>query len=130
MTRERIISWARYMAHKEGLDNQSGLPVLVTTSPSVFDWLGGNCKEMINPLDIPKLKVHENKCENKKMWQEQFEKSLLSAIKNESFHKEELPRVEDGCKQRVDFKLGLFTGTELNPFFKLPEKQIPVCLVN
>jgi len=130
MTQQRIVNWSSYMIQEDRLTTETGWPILVTTSPAVYDWFETNCDEVVNPLDIKKIKVHENKCENQKNWQHRFNKLLMDTVSGKGYRKEDLPTVEDQCSKSALFKLGLFSGCNINPVFNVPGRQIPVCLVN
>lgn len=129
MIRERIVCWTRYMAKKEVMTNEENVPVLITVSDSVYDWFETNCDLEINPLDIQKLKVHENKCKNRKQWQKRFSEYLMHAIEDKEIRKQDVPEIIDDCSNCARLKLGFFSGSNINFLFKRPVKQIPVCLV-
>ncbi|MFH2059055.1 MAG: hypothetical protein ABIJ59_09150 [Pseudomonadota bacterium] len=129
MTGERIVSWTRYMADKGHLNKNEEVPIFITTSRAVFEYLESNCQDVVNPLDIQQIKVHENKCENQKEWQHQFNKLLMHAIQGNECREEDLPKVEDNCSLCARFKLGLFSGKNIDKFFNIIDRQVPVCLV-
>lgn len=129
MTGERIASWAGYMAREGHLNIPEQTLVFVTTSTAVFEYLESNCEDVVNPLDIKQIKVHENICTHQKGWQRQFEMVLMQAIQGKGCRKEDLPEVADDCSLSAQFKLGLFSGKMINQFFKMANEQVPVCLV-
>ncbi len=129
MTQERVINWAGYMGQKGQLEHENNYPVLMTTSQSVFDWFESNCEQVVNPLDIQKLKVHHIKCDNYKNWQQQFTQVLMSAASGNKCREEDLPEMDDDCSVSAQCKLGLFSGKDINLFFNASGKPIPVCLV-
>lgn len=129
MTRERIGSWARCFTRAGGLKIETGRWMFVTTSEAVFDFLESNYKDVVNTLDIDKIKVHENGCENKSEWQRQFCEYLMEAVQEEGPLEKELPKVDDHCSLFGKIKLNLFSGNAINHLFNLSEKQIPVCLI-
>jgi len=129
MTRERMVAWSRCVAAKGGLKQGVKKPLFITTSEAVFDYLESNCKDVINALDIDKIKVHENECENKNEWQHLFCDYLMRAIQAEGNRENELPKVDDKCSLSGQIKLSLFSGDEINQLFNCSDKQIPVCLI-
>ncbi|WP_299981687.1 hypothetical protein [Desulfobacula sp.] len=129
MTRERIYAWSRCMAVKEGLKQKGEKLLFITTSEAVFDYLESNCKDVVNALDIDKIKVHENECENKSEWQHQFCDYLMRAIQGDGIQENNLPKVNDRCSLSGQIKLCLFSGNGINNLFNCSDKQIPVCLI-
>jgi hypothetical protein len=129
MTRERIFAWSRCMAAKEGFKNQGGTPVFVTASQAVFDYLGSNCTDLVNALDIDKIKVHENECENQGEWQHHFYEGLMAAIQGHGNLENDKPEVRCKCARFGQIKVSLFSGDNINRFFNLADKQVPVCLI-
>ncbi len=129
MTRERIYAWSRCMAQKGALKQEGDSPLFITTSEAVFTYLESICQDVINALDIDKIKVHENKCENKTEWQHHFCDYLMRAIQGNGTREKELPKVSDGCSLSGQIKLCLFSGNDINMLFNSSEKQIPVCLI-
>lgn len=129
MTAERIMFWAGYMAYKRVWERENTPPLFVTTSPAVFESLESNCKDVINPLDIKQIKVHENECENQNQWHHQFNQHIERAIKGNECRETDLPRVDDECDLMAQLKLGLFSGDKINRYFNINAEQIPVCLV-
>jgi hypothetical protein len=129
MTRERISSWSGCMAQKGGLTHDGGNPLFITTSPAVFEYLESNCEDVVNTLDIDKIKVHENECENKNEWQNQIYNCLMNAIQGDDRPEEVLPKVNDNCSFSGQIKLSFFSGNDINNLFNLSNKQIPVCLI-
>jgi len=129
MPGERICAWSRCMTAKGGLKQGVESKVFVTTSEAVFDYLESNCKDVINALDIDKIKVHENECENKDEWQHQFCDYLMRAIQVDGNRENEPPKVNDKCSLFGQIKLSLFSGDNINQVFNCSGKQIPVCLI-
>ena len=129
MTHERICAWSRCMAAKKGLKQDGDSPLFITTSEAVFDYLESNCKDVANTLDIDKIKVHENKCENKSKWQHHFCDYLMRAIQADGNRENDLPKVNDRCSFSGKIKLNLFSGNSINKFFNCSYRQVPVCLI-
>lgn len=129
MTRERIYAWSGCMAQKGALEQGGGSFLFITTSEAVFSYLESICTDVINALDIDKIKVHENKCEKKSEWQHQFCDHLMRAICGNGIRENELPKVTDGCSLSGRIKLKFFSGNDINQVFNCSENQIPVCLV-
>ncbi len=129
MTHERIFAWSRCIAVKGGFKNQGELPVFVTTSPAVFDYLESNCTDIVNALDIDGIKVHENECENQSEWQHHFYEGLMTAIQGHGNLENDLPEVTDTCERFGQIKMSLFSGDNINRIFNLTGKQVPVCLI-
>ena len=129
MTLERIKAWTGCMTAKGTLKKDGGSPVFVTTSEAVFDYLESNCKDVVNALDIDKIKVHENECENKSEWQHQFCDYLMRAIQGDGIQENNLPKVNDRCSLSGQIKLCLFSGNGINKLFNCSDKQVSVCLI-
>ena len=130
MTRERIYAWSGCMVQKGALKQEEGRqPLFITTSEAVFDYLESNCQDVVNALDIDKIKVHENECENKNEWQHQFCDYLMRAIQGNGTRENELPEVNDRCSLSGQIKLNLFSGNDINKLFNCSDEQIPVCLI-
>ena len=129
MTRERIRAWTGCMTAKGTLKKDGGSPLFVTTSEAVFDYLESNCKDVVNALDIDKIKVHENECENKSEWQHQFCDYLMRAIQGDGIQENNLPKVNDRCSLSGQIKLCLFSGNGINKLFNCSDKQVCVCLI-
>jgi len=130
MTRQRIQAWSRCMAAMGGLNSQGGdTPLFITTSVAVFEYLESNCKDVINALDIDKIKVHENGCENKNEWHHHFCAELMRVVQGNGNRKDDLPCVNDNCRASGRIKLCIFSGNDINRIFSCPDKQIFVCLV-
>jgi hypothetical protein len=129
MTAERILSWTGVMAARGELEKEGDTPIFITTSTAVFDYLESNCENIVNPLDIKEIKVHENGCKNQKKWQHSFDDLLMHAVQGRNCREKDLPQVDDDCSLPVRLKLGLFSGENVNRVFNMTDKQIPVCLV-
>mgnify|MGYP002725735281 CR=1 FL=1 len=129
MIRERIMAWSKYMTQNEGFKNNGGNPLFITTSESVFNYIESNCKDVVNALDIDKIKVHENDCENKKLWQQAFADMVICAAAGDEIPKADYPIVNDTCSLTGQCKLNFFSGNEINRHFNLSDNQVVVCLV-
>ncbi len=129
MTVERISSWTGVMAAQGELENEGEIPIFITTSIAVYDYLESNCGNIVNPLDIKEIKVHENECENQKEWQCRLNDYLMHAVQGGNCREKDLPKVDDDCSLPAQLKLGLFSGEIMNKIFNMTAKQIPVCLV-
>ncbi|SDT84443.1 hypothetical protein [Desulfobacula phenolica] len=129
MTRERISAWSGCMAQKGGIKPDGDMPLFVTTSEAVFDYLESNCKDIVNTLDIDQIKVHENCCENKSKWQHQFCDYLMGVIQGNGNRENNLPKIKDGCSFLGQIKFSYFSGNGINNLFNMSDRQIPVCLI-
>ncbi|NOX34263.1 MAG: hypothetical protein GXP56_11100 [Deltaproteobacteria bacterium] len=129
MTRERIFAWSGCMAGKPGPVEKGAPPLFVTTSEAVFDHLESNCKDVVNTLDIDKIKVHENECENKSRWQHHFCEYLMRAVQGDRNLENDLPEVNDACSFSGQIKLNLFSGNDIARLFNMPGGQVAVCLI-
>lgn len=127
MTKERIEAWSGCMA--AALPSQDKRPLFVTTSDAVFEYIESNCKDVVNSLDIDKIKVHENDCEKRNEWQQQMCDYLMGAVQGGGDRENKMPKVNDACSLSGQIKLGLFSGNNINKLFNLSDKQIPVCLI-
>jgi hypothetical protein len=130
MTRERIYAWSGCMAQKGVLKPEGGgQQLFITTSEAVFNYLESICQDVINALDIDKIKVHENQCKEKNGWQHQFCDYLMRAIYGNGTRENNIAKVNDRCSLSGQIKLNLFSGNDINKLFNCSEKQIPVCLI-
>ena len=130
MTRERIYAWSGCMAQKGVLKQKGGMqPLFITTSEAVFEYLESICKDVVNALDIDKIKVHENECENKGEWQHHFCDYLMRAIQGNGIRKNDIPEVNDRCSLSGQIKLSFFSGKDINKLFNCSDKQVSVCLI-
>ena len=130
MTQQRIWAWSRCMAAMGGLNHLEGdTPLFITTSEAVFDYLESNCNDVVNALDIDKIKVHENECKNKSQWQDQFCDDLMRAFQADGDRENNLPEINDNCHLSGQIKLCIFSGDDINKLFNLSDKQIYVCLI-
>lgn len=127
MTKERIKAWSVCMAPV--LQSQDKSPLFVTTSDAVFEYIESNCKDVVNSLDIDKIKVHENDCEKRNEWQQKMCDYLMGAVQGDGNRKNKMPQVNDTCSLSGQIKLGHFSGNGINKLFNLSDKQIPVCLI-
>ena len=128
MTRDRIISWAACMLRTDLFPTKTA-PVFVTTSHGVFDYLESICETSVNALDIDEIKVHENDCENKKLWQQAFADMVICAAAGDEIPRADYPIVNDTCSLTGQCKLNFFSGNEINRHFNLSDNQVVVCLV-
>ena len=129
MTRERIEAWSRCMVYHNAFQKAGEIPVFVTTSEAVVDYLETICSDVINALDIDPIKVHENDCENKPEWQRQVCEQLRCAEKGDAGWQNHLPEVKDGCSLSGRIKLSLFSGNRIHNLFNIRDKQIAVCWI-
>jgi hypothetical protein len=129
MTCRRISAWSRCMVAMGGLSLKEDIPLFITTSEAVFDYLESNCKDVVNALDIGQIKVHENECKNKSEWHHHFFENLMCAIQGQGILENDLPQVNDNCSLFGQIKLCLFSGNDINNLFNMSDKQIFVCLI-
>lgn len=129
MIRERIEAWARCMTQFNTVENAAESPVFVTTSKAVVDYLGTISSDTINALDIDSIKVHENGCENKIGWQQQFFEQVIRAANGDPDTQNHLPEVRDECLLSGQIKMSLFSGNYIHNLFHLKDKQIRVCWI-
>ncbi len=128
MTRERIMAWFRYAGGKM-IFNQPGTPLLVTTSPAVLDYMVSRCEGVINALDIDSIKVHENDCEKKNNWLQDFSQFLKETIAENNVSGSAQPEADDTCFLSGRIKLCLFPEGGMKAFLNIPDQSIAVCLV-
>ncbi len=129
MTRERIEAWARCTTQFNRVENTAETTVFVTTSEAVFGYLETISSDTINALDIDPIKVHENECENKIGWQQQFFEQVICAAIGDLDLQNHLPEVTDGCSLSGQIKMSLFSGNNIHNLFRLKDKQIRVCWI-
>jgi hypothetical protein len=129
MTRERVMAWFRYAGEKK-IFNQTGIPLLVTTSPAVLDYMVSQCEGVINALDIDCIKVHENGCERKSSWQQNFLQFLKETMTGKNSSGNTLPEADDTCCLSGRIKLCLFPEGGMKAFLNIPDQSIAVCLVH
>ncbi|MBT3177172.1 MAG: hypothetical protein HOG03_05845 [Desulfobacula sp.] len=129
MTRQRICAWSRCMARMGGLNPEGDTPLFMTSSDAVFNYLESNCKDVVNALDIDRIKVHENGCGNKSEWQDQFFDYLTRAVQGVVSRENQLPEVNDNCSFSGQIKLCVFSGNDICKLFNYSGKQIFVCLI-
>jgi len=128
MPGERIAAWAETASRAGLLTNDP--KVLVTTSPGIMDYLTANAHEVINGLDIPAVKVHENDCTNQAGWFRDFETILDQIITGKTPPQMEALKQPSGCcKLSGQIKLCLFPRGQLQERFKIPGQHTAVCLV-
>lgn len=129
MTEERVISWFRYSQKKGVFKGPGNTAFLVTTSPAVLDFMVSRCEGVINGLDIDSIKVHENECENRCRWHQDFSDFLEKIIVNESSSGVALSKSDDTCSLTGKIRLCLFPGDSIKAFLNIPGQSIAVCLV-
>jgi len=129
MTQERVLSWFRYAQAKDAFKLPGATPLLVTTSPAVLDYMVSNSQGVINALDIDSIKVHENECENKCKWQQDFYQFLEETIVSENSSGGIPPGADDTCSLSGQIKLYLFPEGGTKAFFNIPDQSLAVCLV-
>lgn len=128
MTKERIESWYSCMG-KIPLFKQDESPILVTTSRAVMDYLSSICQTAINALDMNEIKVHENDCAQKEIWQDQLAAMLNLAVRNEKVEHGLLPAADDDCSLWGKIEVRLFIFDEIKEHVNLSKKQVTVCHV-
>ncbi len=128
MTKERISAWAACMAANGEPDRAGEIPLFVTTSRAVFDYLDSICTDSINALDIDSINVHENECENTGTWQAEFVQYLVSAVNGQGTEETDMPKVADKCNVRGSLKVKRFSGEKLKAVFNMPGNDVIVCL--
>jgi len=129
MTEERVISWFRYSQKKGVFKGPGSTAFLVTTSPAVLEFMVSRCEGVINGLDIDSIKVHENECENRCRWHQDFSDFLEKIIVNESSFRVAPPTSDDTCSLTGKIRLCLFPGDSIKAFLNIPGQSIAVCLV-
>ena len=129
MTEERVVSWFRYSQKKGVFKGAGSTALLVTTSPAVLDFMVSRCEGVINGLDIDSIKVHENECEKKCEWQQDFYRVLEKIMDNKSSSGVTPPKPDDTCSLTGNIKLCLFPEDSTKVFLKMPGQSIAVCLV-
>jgi len=129
MARERSLAWSSIMVEKGALGHDGALPVFITTSAAVIEYLETICDDVTNALDLDQIKVHENGCENIKEWHHQFTQDLMDTVKAGRDLKKQSFEVTDKCGLEGQIKLYLFSGSDINELFNRTEKQIPVCWI-
>jgi hypothetical protein len=129
MARERILAWFRCLNAMRILKQKDHPPLFITTSATVFNYFESNCKDVVNILDIDHLKMHENRCGNRKVWQDQFKDNLMAAIAKKSDNQNELPEVNDQCLKTGQIKICNFFGGEINQVINESDRHISVCLI-
>jgi hypothetical protein len=129
MTEARVLSWFRY-AHEKKIFQQPEAPLLVTTSPAVLDFMASQCEGVINALDIDCIKVHENGCEKKSIWQQIFLQFLKETMTGKNSSGSTLPEADDTCNVSGRIKLCLFPEGGMKAFLNIPDQSIAVCLVH
>ncbi|MCP3943319.1 MAG: hypothetical protein GY710_17790 [Desulfobacteraceae bacterium] len=129
MTEERVKSWFRYASKKKVFNLPGASPLLITTSPAVLDYMESKSKGVINALDKDFIKVHENGCENKSRWQQDFCQFLEEVILSKNSSGIIQPGADDGCFCSGQIKLRLFPEDGMEEFFDASGQSIAVCLI-
>ena len=129
MTEERVVSWFRYSQKKGVFKGEGSTALLVTTSPAVLDFMVSRCEGVINGLDIDSIKVHENECEKKCEWQQDFYRVLETIMDSKSSSGVTPPMSDDTCSLTGSIRLCLFPGDSTKVFLNMPDQSIAVCLV-
>lgn len=129
MPEERVSAWFEIMAANSFFDLKDMNPVFFTTSDAVFDYIGANCHEYSNALDIDKIKAHENECENKPGWQKQFVEKSLQVIQGDWHPVKDDFEINDQCGITGKIKIRLYSGNTANDFFQISKETIPACLI-
>nr|WP_320017497.1 hypothetical protein [uncultured Desulfobacter sp.] len=130
MTEKRIQAWLEAADDAELFD-QSGIPVLITTSRAVMDEFLTGAGKVINALDIDSIKVHENDSKFIKQRHlkikaiiEQMAQGLTPDPEKEYFEGAD----QDSGTGRIQIRF--FSGLgDVNLIKKNPGGQIGVCLV-
>ena len=128
MTQARVVAWFRYAQDKK-IFQQPGTLLLVTTSLAVLDFMVSQCEGVINALDIDSIKVHENECEKKRAWHQDFYQFLKETIAGKNPSRSVPPGEDDSCFLSGRIKLCLFPEGGMKAFFNIPDQPIAVCLV-
>ncbi len=142
MTEKRLRSWALIFEEIcQGLDT-SKMPVFVTPSPAVFDFISSNAQKRRKILDITDFKVHERKYKVRPRWQADFENALKGAINGDTQLQELLEKSEKTGAPCAEFSLSLVTGGVIDVMFPFRQGKgrmdvwirrhggsVPVCLI-
>lgn len=130
MTGERIASWARYSNQIPPIGEPGVLPVYVTTSPAVFEFMSSSAQSSINILDIEHFRVHEEKCENQHQWKKEWEDFIHRLLENGDEARNACPDpADDGCRRTATFRLCLLQGGDVVHMFRHAGESLPVCLI-
>ena len=130
MTEERIHAWARYSAQTLPGPEPGVLPVYVTSSPSVFDYMISSAQSAINILDIEHFRVHEEECKNQHQWKKEWNDFIQRLLENDDEARSASPGpVEDECWRKVTFRLRLLAGGDAVHMFRHAGESLPVCLI-
>lgn len=129
MTGERVLAWAEAVAEIGLFAEEGELPLLVTTSPGVMEYLMSVTDQVINDLDIESIKVHENGCENKEQWHREMNTIFDEIIAGKNPSITGMIGSEDLCCGAGQVRCCLLSGGRLNETLKIPGKQLAVCLV-
>ncbi len=129
MIHQRILAWFRSVNAME-IINKEDVPVLfVTANDEVFHYFESNCEDMVNILDIDNIKVHENKCKNREIWQAEFNSYLTGILQADDDREKSIPVVNDKCCTTGQIKVCKFFGGAMNHQFNVIDRQIFVCLI-
>ncbi len=129
MTSERVRAWVEFFNNKNPFSAFDTSLLFVTTSPAVMEYLMSVSKKKIKLLDIDSLKVHENKCENKNQWIEEFNKYVYDLVISGQQPLNISAERDDSCKLEVKIKLYLLQGDVISSFFQGVGQKVPICLV-
>ncbi len=129
MTGERILAWAETAAEIGLFPEEGELPLLVTTSSGVLEYLVSGTDSVINDLDIESIKVHENGCENKEQWHQEMNTIFDEIIAGKNPSITGMIGSDDLCCGAGQVRCCLLSGGRLNETLKIPGKQLAVCLV-
>lgn len=128
MPDRRMEAWAELAAEAGMFSDEA--PLLVTTSPGMLAWLTDNAEEVINGLDIDSIKVHENGCGNRDNWFRDVETLLDQIMADPSSGQDDAPGKGGGCCDVPgQIQVRIFPGGELNRKYRIPGRQLTVCLV-
>jgi len=129
MIQERVFAWFRCMAAIKTVNQENAASLFITTNDEVFSCFESNCKDMVNILDIDNIKVHENKCKNREIWQAEFNSYLTGILQADDDREKSMPEVNDRCCTAGQIKVCNFSGGDINHKFNVTDRQIFVCLI-
>ena len=130
MTEERVESWARSSAQILPAAEPGVLPVYVTTSPSVYEYMISSAESAINILDIEHFRVHEEECENQHQWKKEWKDFIRHLLESDDEARSACPDpADDGCRRIATFRLCLLGGGDVVHMFRHAGESLPVCLM-
>ena len=131
MTEERIHAWARYSEETLPVPEPGVLPVYVTSSPSVFEYMISSAQSAINILDIEHFRVHEEECENQHQWKKEWRDFIHCLLESDDDKAQSAcpDPVDDGCGRNATFRLRLLEGGDAVHMFRHAGESLPVCLI-